>query len=324
MDHSTTSVLITGATGFLGNSLGKTLSLARCYSLKAQVRRSIEIPWAEEVFLLPDLSNAELANDVFSNVDVVIHCAARVHVMDNTLPRALDEFRKVNVDGSINLAKLAAMSGVRRFIFISSIKVNGENTEGGRVYKADDTPAPQDPYGVSKMEAEEGLKQIAAETGMELVIIRPVLVYGPGVKANFLNMMRWLHKGIPLPLGAIHNKRSLVALENLIDLISICIDHPAAANQIFIAADGEDLSTTELLRRMGNALGTRARLVPIPQRLLVAFASALGKIPVAQRLCGSLQVDISKTQKLLGWTPPLSVDDGIRLVANSYLTEVTK
>ena len=324
MDHLSTSVLITGATGFLGNSLGDALSLAGHYSLKAQVRKGVEIPWAEEVIQLTDFSYIEPSHNIFDGVDAVIHCAARVHVMDDTSSDTLNEFRKVNVKGSLNLAKMAAKSGVRRFIFISSIKVNGEGTGGDKVYKADDIPAPQDPYGISKMEAEDGLKQIAADTGMELVIIRPVLVYGPGVKANFLSMMRWLDKGIPLPLGAVHNKRSLVALDNLIDLIKVCIDHPAAANQIFIAADGEDLSTTDLLRRMGNALGTRARLLPVPQRLLITFAAAFGKRPVAQRLCGSLQVDISKAQKLLGWKPPLSVDEGLRLVANSYRTAESK
>lgn len=325
MSNRIERILITGATGFLGGSLGNALSLIGRYSLKALIRSSSQtIPWAEEVFQFTDLSSIELSNNIFDGIDVVIHCAARVHVMDDTSSNPLDEFRKVNVDGSINLAKLAARSGASRFIFISSIKVNGENTESGRVYKADDTPAPQDPYGVSKMEAEEGLKQIAAEAGMELVVIRPVLVYGPGVKANFFTMMRWVHKGIPLPLGAIQNMRSLVALDNLIDLIVTCIDHPAAANQIFIAADGEDLSTTDLLRRMGDALGTRARLLPIPQPLLVALATAFGAKPIVQRLCGSLQVDISKAHELLGWTPPLSVDDGLRLVAKSYLTAEIK
>lgn len=324
MKNQIEKILITGATGFLGNSLGKALSLVGRYSLKAQVRKSIEISWAEEVFQISNLSSIERLNSIFEGIDVVIHCAARVHIMNDTSSNPLDEFQKVNVDGSISLAKLAAKSGVRRFIFISSIKVNGEDTEDGKVYKADDIPAPQDPYGVSKMEAEEGLKQIAAETGMELVIIRPVLVYGPGVKANFLNMMRWLHKGVPLPLGSIKNKRSLVALGNLIDLIKTCIDHPAAASETFIAADGEDLSTTDLLLRMSNALGTRARLLPVPQRLLIACATVLGKKPIAQRLCGSLQVDISKAQKILGWKPPLSVDDGLKLVANSYLTAESK
>lgn len=323
VDDVKTQILITGATGFLGSSLGKTLFLTKRYSLNASIRKSaIDISWAQEIHNCPDLLN--ISDDIVEGIDVVIHCAARVHVMDDTSSNPLDEFRKVNVDGSINLAKIAAKSGVRRFIFISSIKVNGEGTEDSRAYKADDMLAPQDPYGISKMEAEEGLKQVATETGMELVIIRPVLVYGPGVKANFLSMMRWLYKGVPLPLGAIHNKRSLVALDNLIDLIKVCIDHPAAANQVFIAADGEDLSTTELLRRMANALGTRARLLPVSQGLLIAFAAALGKKPIAQRLCGSLQVDISKAQKLLDWTPPLSVDEGLQLVANSYLIAESK
>lgn len=318
VDDVKTQILITGATGFIGSALGKTLFLTKRYSLNASIRKpGIDIPWAQEIHNCPDLLN--ISADIVEGIDVVIHCAARVHVMDDTSSDPLDEFRKINVEGSINIAKMAAKSGVRRFIFISSIKVNGEGTEGSRVYKADDIPTPQDPYGISKMEAEEALKQVAAETGMELVIIRPVLVYGPGVKANFLSMMRWLHKEIPLPLGAIHNKRSLVALDNLIDLIKACIDHPAAANQVFIAADGEDISTTDLLRRMGNALGTRARLLPVPQRVLIAFAAALGKKPIAQRLCGSLQVDISKAQRLLDWTPPLSVDEGLQLVANSYL-----
>lgn len=324
MNHSMTRVLITGATGFLGNSLGRTLSLAGRFSIKAQARSSVESPWADEISRVTDLSDIQPSSNLFEEIDAVIHCAARVHVMNDTASNPLEEFRKVNVDGTLNLARLAAKAGVRRFIFISSIKVNGENTESGKIFKADDTPAPKDPYGISKMEAENGLKQIAAETGMELVIIRPVLVYGPGVKANFLTMMRWVHKGVPLPLGAIQNKRSLVALDNLIDLIVTCIEHPAAANQIFIASDGEDLSTSELLHRMASALGVRARLLPVPQSLLVNMAAVLGKKAMAQRLCGSLQVDISKAQELLGWTPPLSVDEGLRLVASSYLTAVTK
>lgn len=325
MNSWKTRILITGATGFVGDSLGMALAVSGQYSLRALVRNAcLIIPWAEDVFNLQDLSIIDKPAEVFQGVDVVIHCAARVHVMEDTSSDPLSEFRKVNVDGTLNLARQAARAGARRFIFISSIKVNGEGTEPGSVYTADDIPAPQDPYGVSKMEAEEGLRQIASETDMEVVIVRPVLVYGPGVKANFLNMMRWLHKGIPLPLGAIHNKRSLVALDNLIDLIATCIDHPAAANQTFIAADGEDLSTTDLLRRMGAALNAPARLIPIPQALLVFIAAALRKQSIAQRLCSSLQVDISKTRDLLSWEPPLSVDDGLRQAAHSYLKSVTK
>lgn len=319
MSDQLTKILITGASGFLGTSLGKALSLAGCYSLKAQVRKSIEVPWAEEVILLPDLSHIEPLNNIFDEVDVIIHCAARVHVMDDTSSNPLADFRKINVEGSINLANMAAKSGVRRFIFISSIKVNGENTEGGRVYDEDDTPSPKDPYGVSKMEAEEGLKRIAAETGMELVIIRPVLVYGPGVKANFFSMMRWVDKEIPLPLGAIRNKRSLIAIDNLIDLIETCIHHPAAANQTFLASDGEDLSTTDLLKRIGVALDRKTRLIRIPYIIISILLVTIGKKSIAERLGESLQVDISKSRDLLNWTPPLSVDEGLKITAKWYL-----
>lgn len=190
---------------------------------------------------------------------VVIHSAARVHVMDEQSADPLAEFRKMNVDGTLNLARQAAAAGVRRFIFISSIKVNGEGTVLGKPYTAMDTPSPQDPYGISKMEAEQGLRQIAQDTGMEVVIIRPVLVYGPGVKANFRSMVNWMNKGVPLPLGSIYNKRSMVALDNLVDLVVTCIDHPAAANQTFLESDGEDLSTTEMLRRIIGSLPGQSR-----------------------------------------------------------------
>ncbi len=202
------------------------------------------------------------------SVNVVIHLAARVHVMKDTAADALAEFRKVNVEGTLNLARQAVEAGVQRFIFISSIKVNGEGTVLGRPYRSDDQPEPVDPYGISKCEAEAALRQLAREAAIELVIIRPPLVYGPGVKANFRAMMSWLYKGIPLPLGAIHNQRSLVALDNLIDLIITCVDHPAAANQIFLAGDGEDLSTTDLLRRMAAAMGKKSWLVPVPSLLV--------------------------------------------------------
>jgi UDP-glucose 4-epimerase len=200
-------------------------------------------------------------------------------------------------------------------MFVSSIKVNGEATQPGCPFTADDAPAPLDAYGVSKMEAEQGLREIARQTGMEVVIIRPPLVYGPGVKANFAAMIRWLQRGVPLPLGAIHNQRSLVALDNLVDLMVTCLTHPAATNQTFLVSDGEDVSTTELLRRMGQALGRPARLVPVPASILKLAAALVGKRDVAQRLCGSLQVDIEKTRKLLGWTPPLTLDQGLRKAA---------
>ncbi|ALQ02335.1 UDP-glucose 4-epimerase [Pseudomonas brassicacearum] len=257
--------------------------------------------------------NAHLAN-----VDTVIHCAARVHVMNDTEADPLAAFRQVNVEGTLNFARQAAEAGVRRFIFISSIKVNGEGTSPGQPYAADDIPAPADPYGVSKQEAEQGLREVAQATGMEVVIIRPVLVYGPGVKANFLNMMRWLDKGVPLPFGAIDNRRSLVSIDNLVDLIVTCIDHPAAANQTFLVSDGEDLSTTTLLSRMARALGKPARLIPVPSWMLDRGASMLGRKALSQRLCGSLQVNIEKTRTLLNWNPPVSVDDALAETARHF------
>jgi len=231
----------------------------------------------------------------------------------------LIEFRRVNVDATLALAKQAAVAGVKRFIFISSIKVNGEETVTGHPFRADDIPAPLDPYGVSKYEAEQGLLALANTSEMEIVIIRPVLIYGPGVKANFLSMMTWIDRKIPLPLGGlVDNRRSMVAIDNLIDLISACLDHPAAANQIFLVSDGEDLSTACLLRRVGNALGTPAILFPIPAWMLVLCASLIGKSSVAQRLCGSLQVDISKTTSLLKWAPPVTLDLALKKTASFF------
>jgi UDP-glucose 4-epimerase len=252
------------------------------------------------------------------NCGAVVHLAARVHVMQDQAADSLAEFRRVNVQGTVRLAHLAAAAGVKRFVFVSSIKVNGEATRLLFPFRADDDPVPTDAYGISKMEAEQGLSEIGAKTGMEVVIIRSPLVYGPGVKANFGSMMRWLKRGIPLPLGAIRNQRSLVSLGNLIDLIMTCLTHPAAANQIFMVSDGEDVTTTELLRRMGIAMGHPARLVPIPENLLKVMASLVGKNNVAQRLCGSLQVDISKTRELLGWTPPLTLDEGLSQAALGF------
>jgi nucleoside-diphosphate-sugar epimerase len=224
----------------------------------------------------------------------------------------LGEFRRVNVDSTLNLARQAAAVGVRRFVFVSSVKVNGEATLPGQAFTERDAPAPQDPYGQSKDEAEIGLRELAADTGMEVVIIRPTLVYGLGVKANFAALMRAVQRGWPLPLGAVHNQRSLVALDNLVDLIVTCLDHPAAANQTFLVSDGQDLSTTELVRGMAQAAGVPARLLPVPVWALQAGASLLGKGDAVQRLCGNLQVDISKARSLLGWVPPVSVEEGLR------------
>ena len=306
-------ILLTGATGFVGFAISERLVMDGAHGIRAVVRRpeALLSPCIDKV-VVPDIAlNVDWVN-IFECVEVVIHAAARVHVMVDKAENPLDEFRRVNVQGTLNLARQAAAAGVRRFVFISSVKVNGEATQLGRPFTADDAPAPLDAYGISKMEAEQGLREIAVQTGMEVVIIRPPLVYGPGVKANFAAMMRWLRRGIPLPLGAIHNERSLVALDNLVDLIVTCTTHPAAAGQTFLVSDGEDVSTTELLRRMGQAMGRPARLIPVPAGWLKLAAALVGKRDVAQRLCGSLQVDISKARSLLGWVPPVSVQEGLR------------
>lgn len=312
-------VLLTGATGFIGQALLVRLSALPTLEVVAVSRRPASV-------LHPSVAHAQITDinadtcwrELLKGGGVVIHTAARVHVMNDRVSDPLVEFRKVNVEGTMNLARQAVAAGVKRFIFISSIKVNGESTVIGKAYCSGSKPEPMDAYGISKLEAEQGLRELARETGLEVVIIRPPLVYGPGVKANFLSMMRWLSKGVPLPLGAIYNSRSLVALDNLVDLIAICIENPVAANQTFLVSDGEDLSTTELLRRMALALGKPAWLLPVPVWLLEAGACLLGKRAVAQRLCGSLQVDISKTRELLNWSPPIGVDEALRRTAESF------
>ena len=262
--------------------------------------------------------NTDWAGVVF-DCNVVAHGAARVHVMNDSSIDPLSAFRSTNTLGTLNLAKQAAEFGVKRFIFISSIKVNGEFTVKGSSFKFDDTYVPDDPYGLSKYEAEVGLRKIAQETGMEVVIIRPPLIYGPGVKGNFVNMMRWLNKGVPLPLGAIHNIRSLVSIDNLVNLIVTCIEHPNAANQTFLVSDDEDISTSGLLSKLGLSLGVTNRLLPIPGTLLEFLAKLLGKYAVAQRLLGSLQVDITKTKEQLNWEPPFSIDEGLKKTVQYFL-----
>ncbi len=312
------SVFLTGATGFVGGAVLRRL-VADNFSVTAALRADSQVVVGQvRTVTFESLETASWEKELLG-IDVLVHCAARVHVMNDAETDPLAAFRKVNVQGTLNLALQAAESGVRRFVFVSSIKVNGEGTDSGKPYTAQDLPMPGDPYGVSKLEAEEGLRELAVRTGMAVVIIRPVLVYGPGVKANFLNMMRWLDKGVPLPFGAIHNARSLVALDNLVDLIVTTITHPAAANQTFLVSDGEDLSTTQLLHRMAAALGKPARLLPVPSWMLSTAANMLGKRSLSQRLCGSLQVDIGKTRSLLQWTPPMPVDEALKVTAAHYL-----
>ena len=310
-------MLVTGGNGFVGQSLCQQL-LQQDYFVRAAIRDFNKTVPASEKVLIGNLDANTDWSLALQDIQVVIHLAARVHVMKETSSDALAEFRKVNVEGTLNLARQAVQAGVSRFIYLSSIKVNGEQTSDEMPYTPEDEPNPVDPYGISKQEAEKALRQLALETGLKVVIIRPPLIYGPSVKANFQSMMRIIDKNVPLPLAAINNKRSLVALDNLIDLILTCIKHPAAVNQTFLVSDGHDLSTPELLKRMAVALGKRAYLLPIPTVLLVSVATMLGKKAIAQRLCGSLQVDISKSRELLGWQPPLCVDDALDKVAQSY------
>jgi nucleoside-diphosphate-sugar epimerase len=308
-------VAVTGSTGFIGKALAREIAF-RALRVRAVVRTvshasapldtNIEITGLEEINSHTDWSAA------LAGVDSVIHCAARAHVMHETPGDALAAYRSVNVDGSRWLAEQAAAAGIRRFVYLSSIKVNGEQTGFGAPFLFSDAPAPEDAYGISKWEAEQALWEISAQTGLEVVVVRPPLVCGPGVKGNLARLSKLVRLGLPLPLGAVQNKRSLIGLDNLVDLLIRCIDHPAAAGQTFLVSDGEDFSTPDLLRHMARAMGHSARLVPVPVPLLRLAGSTLGKRGEIDRLVGSLQIDSSHTRQVLGWTPPVSVQEAIR------------
>ncbi len=303
-------VLVTGSTGFLGRALMARLRERCATTAIGSVRRLIVGAEQRGFVQVGDLAIDTSWSDALPGVRVVIHVAARAHIMKDEMADPLAEYRRVNVDGTLNLARQAAAAGVKRFVFISSIGVNGNvNTHP---FTADDLPNPAEHYALSKWEAEQGLWQMQQETGMEVVIIRPPLVYGPGAPGNFGSLVRWVERGVPLPLGAVHNSRALVGIDNLVDLIVRCIDHPSAANQVFLAGDGEDLSTTGLLRGVAKAMGKRGILLPVPAGLLLFGATLLGRKAMAQRLLGSLQVDISKTCELLDWQPPYTVEEGLR------------
>ena len=310
-------ILLTGVSGFVGSFLIKALGGSGIRAIGREFISSADLFGCGDV--------AVQGGQKASLTDVVVHCAARVHITADDAEDPLSAFRAVNVEGTVNLARQAAKAGVKRFIFLSSVKVNGEvsdvaSIEGDvGVFTADDKPAPEDPYGISKNEAEEALKAICAETGMEYVIIRPPLVYGPNVKANFSSMLKWVARGVPLPLGGIKtNKRSLVYVDNLVDLIKVCIEHPAAANQTFLVSDDEGVSTRELLESVAKALGVKSRLLPIPPSWLGFVGKLLGKKDIEQRLCGSLQVDIEHTKNTLSWEPPYSMEEGLARTAEWF------
>lgn len=294
------TILVTGARGFVGSAL-----VTHWRQRPSVLTSRLMLP-SQRVGV-----GASFCRDL-EDVDVVVHLAARVHVMADDALDPLGEYRAVNLDGTRLLATQAADAGVKRFVYVSSVKVSGETTNDRPPFLETDVPAPQDAYGISKWEAEQCLHELAATRGMEVVVIRPPLVYGPGVKANFSKLMKAVGRALPLPFGAIYNQRSLVSIENLVDFIGTCVTHSAAANQTFFVSDGHDLSTAELARELARAMGIRERLLPVPASILMAVGAILGKSHEMQRLCGNLQVDISKARNLLGWAPPFSVEAGLR------------
>ncbi|MDD9174886.1 SDR family oxidoreductase [Aliivibrio sp. S2TY2] len=309
-------ILLTGYSGFVGSSLFKVLQENCHLSLlgRKSPKSSVFNFHQSEFNNLFDFSKA------LTDVNVIIHCAARVHIMNDESSDPLNDFRSVNTEGTLNLARQAVTKGVKRFIFISSIKVNGESNKLHKPFKSTDERNPKDFYGQSKSEAEEQLLELAEETGLEVVIIRPTLVYGPGVKANFASLLNLVSKGLPLPFGCIiNNKRSLVSVNNLVDLVITCIDHPKAANQVFLVSDDHDVSTSEMVREMAKSLNKPQWQLPIPKWCYKLAGSIFGKQDVVDRLLGSLQVDITHTKETLDWKPPQTLEEGFKETAEAFL-----
>ncbi|WP_421214177.1 UDP-glucose 4-epimerase family protein [Aeromonas jandaei] len=309
-------ILLTGATGFVGQAVLVQLLRRQECAIRTYGRRApvcLHGNAAQNTLhITGDLSDGADFSAALPDIDVVIHCAAQAHVMKSSSDQNDDLYWAANVEGTCNLARQSIVAGVKRFIFISSVKVNGESTTNNSPFSHTSLPAPEDDYGRSKQAAEEGLRSLVVGTGMELVIIRPPLVYGPGVKGNFRSLLTVAEKNLPLPLGAINNQRSMVALDNLVDLIMTCITHPHATNQTFLVSDDQDVSTTQLLEKMSRAAGKSPRLLPVPMSWLRLAGKLTGKQAVIERLCGNLQVDINHTKTTLGWQPPISLEEGIK------------
>jgi nucleoside-diphosphate-sugar epimerase len=309
-------VLVTGSNGFVGGALCEALRRSGHQVVQARHVVPNIARHPEEIVVTGTVGPKTEWSKALTGVNQVVHLAARVHVMRDLSTNSLAEFRTVNVAGTLNLARQAAAAGVGRLVYMSSVKVNGEATLPMHAFKETDPPSPKDAYGISKDEAEQGLRKLATQVNMEIVIIRPPLVYGPEVRANFAALMRAVRAGWPLPLGAIKNSRSLVGLDNLVDFTTCCLRHPLAANETFLVSDGHDLSTPELIRRLADAGNLRARLLPVPTNWLSAGASLIRKSDALHRLCGDLKVDISKAKQVLNWSPPFSVDEGLRRTMN--------
>ncbi len=305
------NLLLTGASGFVGAATRAAL-LRQGHTLRLAVRRTPVVAAPGETCVpVGDLDDWTEWADALTGVQAVVHLAARVHVMNETAADALSEFRRINTAGTERLARAAASAGARRLVYVSSVKVNGESTDA-RPFTRDDRPAPRDPYGVSKWEAEQALARVGRETGLEVVVVRPPLVYGPGVRGNFLRLLNLARLGLPLPFGAATNRRSLVYVKNLAGLLATAATHPAAAGKVYLAGDGDDLSTAELCARLARDLGKTPRLLPVPVALLRVAASLAGRTAEYQRLFGSLQVDITPATAEIGWTPPFTVGEGLR------------
>jgi nucleoside-diphosphate-sugar epimerase len=319
------AVLVTGANGMVGRALCSALR-ARGSRVRAALRQAYRFPGSGGAILdsvvIGEIGPETSWRAALQGVGCVVHLAARVHVMRETAADPLAEYRRVNTSGTERLARMAAEAAVKRFVFVSTVKVNGEKSPptslsqgGSRPFSEADSPNPQDAYGISKWEAEQALARVASGTGLEVVILRPPLVYGPGVKGNFLSLLNALYRAVPLPLGSVKNRRSLIYLGNLVDAIALCVSHPQAAGQTFLVSDGEDLSTSELIRRVADALGRPARLLPLPPALLKLAGSVTGKSGGVARLTESLRVDNSKIRAELKWSPPYSMEEGLRETA---------
>lgn len=305
------NILLTGASGFVGKAMLRHFADVPNVQCRVAVRREMSEIASFRHHLISGIDAKTDWTAASQGIDTVVHLAARVHVMNDKATDPLAAFRAVNVEGTLNLARQASQMGVRRLVYLSSIKVLGESTCPGESFTEDSIAAPCDPYGISKLEAEQGLQHIARQTGLEVVILRPPLVYGPGVGANFHSLMRAVQRGLPLPLGAIQNQRSLVAVDNLTSAISLCTHHPQAANQTFLVSDQQDLSTPELIRAIAHAQGVKPCLIPVPVLVLTTLGKLTGKSAAVQRLCGNLQINSLKISELLGWKPVVTVQQAL-------------
>lgn len=313
-------ILVTGANGFVGQALCAE-SIRRGLHIRGAMRSTCELSAGTESVIVGAIDGTTDWADALRGVDVVIHLAARVHVMKDATTDPLSEFLKVNLHATVNLAQQAVRAGVKRFVYVSSVKVNGEQTREMKPFVESDNPDPQDPYAISKWRAEQGLHRVAQETGLEVVIVRPPLVYGPGVKGNFAQMLKVLNSGIPLPLSAVNNLRSLIYVENLVDAILACAEQPGAAGKTYLVSDGEDISTPDLLRRLGRAIGHPARLFPLPIWVLRLGGMLLGRSKQVERLVGSLRVDSGRIRRELGWQPPYTLEQGLHATGAALIAD---